>query len=60
MIHTLKLIEIAAEKNHMGLGVGNDPKSGKTVNTHGKICWEIVPCMAAIITASRLHGWLSL
>ena len=22
------------------LGVGNDPKSGKTVNIHGKICRE--------------------
>ena len=32
------------------LGAGKDLKSGKTVNIHGKICWErlVVPCMAAI------------
>ena len=29
-----------AEKIVRVLGVGNDPKSGKTVNIHGKICRE--------------------
>ena len=27
-----------AEKNRKGLGVGNDLKSGETVDIHGKIC----------------------